>query len=144
MQMTRSTAAHLLETTSVIDAMSTGVINCPPDTPLCGVARLMVDHHIHAVYVFDYGFEDDENVTPWGLVSDLDLVAAAQGDFDTRSARDAAVTPLVTILSTDSLERAAEVMAEHGVSHLAVLDAARGRPIGVVSTLDVARTLVSA
>lgn len=142
--MTRSRAAHSLETTSVIDAMSTGVINCPPDTPLYGVARLMVDHHIHAVYVFDYGFEDDENVTPWGLVSDLDLVAAARGEFDTRSARDAAVTPLVTILSTDSLDTAAEVMAEQGVSHLAVLDAASGRPIGVVSTIDVARTIVNA
>jgi CBS domain-containing protein len=29
-------------------------------------------------------------------------------------------------------------MSEHGVSHLVVLDNAGGRPIGVLSTLDIA------
>jgi CBS domain-containing protein len=29
-------------------------------------------------------------------------------------------------------------MSEHGVSHLVVLDAANGHPIGILSTLDVA------
>lgn len=141
--MRSSGTTHSLDSTSVLDAMARGVISCPPATPLRGVARLMVEHRIHAVYVFDYGFEDDENVTPWGLVSDLDLVAATQGDFDSRSARDAAVTPLVTIRASDSLGEAAALMSEYGVSHLAVLDPATERPVGVISTLDLAQTLMN-
>lgn len=125
----------------VADVMTNGVINCPPATPLRAVAHLMVKHAVHAVYVFDYGFEDDETVTPWGLVSDLDLVAAARGDLDTLVARDAAVTPLITILATESLDRAAELMSGYGVSHLAVLDPISLRPLGVLSTFDLAREL---
>lgn len=40
--------------------------------------------------------------------------------------------------SDERLERAAQLMAEHGVSHLVVVDAADGHPIGVLSTLDLA------
>jgi predicted transcriptional regulator len=33
---------------------------------------------------------------------------------------------------------AAQLMSEHGVSHLVVIDSAGGDPLGVVSTLDIA------
>ncbi|HEX6762105.1 MAG TPA: CBS domain-containing protein [Gaiellaceae bacterium] len=139
--MTTSTSSSRpLATTSVAQAMTTGVINCPPETSLRGVARLMTRNRVHAVYVFDYGIEDDETVVPWGLVSDLDLVAAARGDFD-RTARDASVTPLVTVSASDTLDHAAQLMSEYGVSHLAVVDPTSGHPVGVVSTLDLAREL---
>lgn len=131
--------APRLETFRVADAMTTGVISCPPETPLRGVARLMVLRRVHAVYVFDYGEEDDEGPELWGLVSDLDLVAAAQGDIDSRTARDSSVTPLVSVRSDDRLDRATQLMAEYGVAHLAVLDPLSKRPVGVLSTLDVAR-----
>jgi CBS domain-containing protein len=120
--------------------MTTGVINCTPETPLRGVARLMTRNRVHAVYVFDYGFEDDETVTAWGLVSDLDLIAAARGNLN-RTARDASVTPLVTVAPHDTLDRAAQLMSEYGNAHLAVIDPASGRPVGVISTLDIARVL---
>ena len=128
-------------TARVADAMTTGLISCAPDTPLRAVAQLMASNRVHAVYVFDYGSEDDETTQLWGLVSDLDVVAAARGNVDKRTAGQAAVTPLVTISSDDRLERAAELMAEKGVSHLAVLDPTSKRPVGVLSTLDVARII---
>ena len=130
-----------LGTFRVADAMTTGVISCPPETPLRTVARLMALRRVHAVYVFDYGSEDDETVELWGLVSDLDLVAAAQGDIDRRTARDTSVTPLVSVRSDDLLDRAAQLMAEYGVSHLAVLEPMSRRPVGVLSTLDIARVV---
>lgn len=37
----------------------------------------------------------------------------------------------------ESLWRAAQLMKEHGVSHLVVVDAAAGYPLGVLSTLDI-------
>lgn len=118
--------------------MTAGVIHCRPDTPLRSVARLMARRQVHAVFVFDYGEEDDETVSLWGLVSDLDLVAAAREDVTHRTAGEMAVTPLVTVDRDDSLERACRLMAEYGTAHLAVLDPISGRPVGVLSTLDLA------
>jgi CBS domain-containing protein len=121
--------------TRVAAAMTTGVISCPPDTPLAEVAELMADRRVHAVYVFD-----DDAGELWGLVSDLDLVAAARGDLAHLTARDASVTPLVAVQADDSLDRAAQLLAENGVSHLAVLDAG-AHPVGVLSTLDLAQVI---
>jgi CBS domain-containing protein len=136
-----STASLRFATACVADAMTTGLISCAPETPLRAVARLMTRNRVHAVYVFDYGYEDDETTQLWGLVSDLDIVAAARGDLDEQTAGQSAVTPLVTVSSNDRLERAAQLMAEKGTSHLAVLDTASKRPVGVLSTLDIARVV---
>ena len=130
-----------LTATHVAEVMTTGVISCTPDTPLRQVAAIMADRHVHSVYVFDYGVEDDETTELWGLVSDLDLVAAGRKDIDLQTARDSSVTPLVCVRDDDSLDRAAQLMAEYGVSHLAVVDSATRRPVGVLSTLDIARVL---
>lgn len=124
---------------AVADAMTRGVISCAPATPLTSVARLMAEHAVHAIYVFDYGAEDDETVALWGIVSDLDVVAAAAAGRDGSTAGESAVAPLVTIWSSDPLADAARRMAETGVSHLAVLDPVTRRPCGVVSTLDIVR-----
>jgi CBS domain-containing protein len=120
--------------------MSPGVIHCTPETPLRNVARLMADRHVHAVYVFDYGFEDDETVELWGLVSDLDLIAALPV-IDERTAGNSAITPLVAVSLDEELSRAAQLMAETANAHLAVIDPLTGRPAGVLSTLDIARAL---
>ena len=55
-----------------------------------------------------------------------------------QTAGESAVTPLVYVSKLDDLRRAAQLMAESGVSHLAVVDPATDRPVGVVSTLDIA------
>jgi CBS domain-containing protein len=128
---------------TVADVMSRGVIHCEPETRLRTVARMMATYGVHAVYVFDYGDEADETVELWGLVSDLDVVAAACGDIDRRTAGGTAVTPLVTVTSSQPLYEAAELMAQKGISHLAVLDAQTRRPVGVISTLDVARAIAA-
>jgi len=121
--------------------MTAGIVSCPPATSLRAVARLMAEHRIHAVVVFDYGDEDDESVELWGVVSDLDVAAAAWSGVEGRTAGESSVAPLVTVRSDDVLRHAAQLMAENGVSHLPVIDAVSGRPVGMVSTLDVARAL---
>jgi CBS domain-containing protein len=131
--------APAFDRAAVRDAMSTGVVACSPETPLRAVARTMSKHRVHAIFIFEWGAESDEQATLWGLVSDLDLVAAANGDLDALTARQASVTPLLTVRSDDPLGDAAQRMAETGVSHLAVIDAATGRPAGVLSTLDIVR-----
>ena len=130
-----------LASAKVADAMTVGVINCTPETPLSEVARIMARYKVHSVFVYDHRDEDDETTELWGLVSDLDLVAAAWAGVDERTAGDSAVAPLVTVRSDDRLEHGAQLMAEHGVSHLAVMDETSGRPIGVLSSLDIARVI---
>jgi CBS domain-containing protein len=125
----------------VSDVMTEGLITCAPSTPLRGVARLMAAHRVHSVFVFDYGSEDDEAPELWGIVSDLDLVAAAWADVDEQTAGESAVTPLVYVRTDDDLRHAAQLMTESGVSHLAVVDPRTRRPVGVVSTLDIARAV---
>jgi CBS domain-containing protein len=126
----------LVEQQTVGDVMTPNVIHCTPDTPLREVARLMSDHHVHAVYVFD------DAVEIWGLVSDLDLIAALPV-IDERTAGSMAVTPLLTVSTDERLDRAAQVMSESANAHVAVIDLLTGRPAGVLSTLDVAGALAA-
>ena len=131
------------ETALVSDAMSPGVISCPPETPLRVVARMMSTFSVHSVFVFEHQQEDDEDMQLWGVISDLDLVAAGRLDVDTRTAGGSAVTPLVTVCSTEPLPTAAQLMAENGIAHLAVTDPGSKRPVGVISTLDIARSIAA-
>ena len=101
---------------------------------------MMTTYRVHAVFVFAGGREEPQ---PWGIVSDLDLAAAAWAGIDRRTAGDSAVAPLVTVAGDDALGHAAQLMAEHGVANLVVLDPATRSPVGIVSTLDVARAAAS-
>ena len=66
------------ELATVGDAMSHGVISCSRETPLRVVARMMATYGVHAIFVFRHTDEGDEAPHLWGVVSDLDLVAAAR------------------------------------------------------------------
>lgn len=117
----------------VRDAMHTGILTTDPGTPLRVVARLMSEQGVHAVAVAD----PDHVRRPWGIVTDLDVAAAAAEDTD-ESAADAVKQDVVTVSASDPLSWAARKMVEHGVSHLVVIDSATGHPSGILSTLDVA------
>ena len=121
---------------TVLDAMRLGVVTVAPDAPLREVARVMATYRIHAVVVSEI-----EGDRPWGIVSDLDLTAAVDKDFDKVRARDIWRSRLVTINADEQLGRAAELMTEHRVTHLVVVQAHSGHPVGVLSTLDLAGVL---
>ena len=123
------------ENARVQDAMRVGLFSCPPETPLRDVARMMATHHVHSVIVTDLGPEASGE-RPWSVVSDLDLVRA--GDATERTAGEVAATELVTVAADDRLAHAAQLMSEHDISHLVVVQPATGKPVGVLSTLDIA------
>jgi CBS domain-containing protein len=127
---------------TVADAMHWGLVHCAPDATLREVAALMTEAVVHCVVVLEL---PDDGAALWGVVSDLDLVAAATVRcLDDQRAGGTAMTPAVTALPHESLERAAERMTTHDVSHLVVVDDLRRRPVGVLSTLDLVRTLATA
>jgi CBS domain-containing protein len=124
------------EKATVVDAMRVGVVSCPPETSLREVARILATYRIHSLVVAEL-----EGGRPWGIVSDLDVAAAAGGDVDKRTARDVARAELVTVPADEPLSRAAQLMTEHEVAHLVVVQPHSGHPVGVLSTLDLAGVL---
>jgi CBS domain-containing protein len=140
----KTTVEPGLRSIAASDAMHAGVLSCPPETPLRDVARMMARYAIHAVAVYTEESEADEAIGLWGIVADEDLVrAAAEGDLESHTAGGTARTPLVMIYPHESLQRAAELMREHRVTHLLVVSSESERPLGVISTLDLARAVAT-
>jgi CBS domain-containing protein len=130
-----------LSTVLVATAMNHGVITCSRHAPLSDVARLMTERNVHCIVVVD----DEDARYPWALISDLDLTAAASvRQLNGQTAGATAATPVVMVSPDESVERAAQLMTEHGVAHLVVADRHSLRPVGVISTLDIAREAVVA
>jgi CBS domain-containing protein len=123
----------------VAEAMHPGVITCPHGASLRTVARMMAAYRVHCVVVFDEREEGDDGAF-WGVVSDLDLAAGLnENDIDDCTAGEIAGSPVVTVASDETLDRAAQLMTEHGSAHLVVVQPGNGIPIGVLSTLDLAQ-----
>lgn len=112
--------------------MHAGIICVSPETPLPALARVMAERRVHAVAISSAA----DGGRPTGIVSALDVVAAAANE-DGRTAGELAATELLTVSSLERLDHAAQLMAEHELSHLIVTDAASGQPSGILSTLDV-------
>lgn len=135
---TRARAPSLAEI-RVEDAMHRGVLTVPLEAPLEAVARMMATYHVHCIVALDEGSDDYERPRVWGLVSDLDLVSAALAeDVEGRTAGGSAATEVLTVSPNETVERAAQLMMEHGIAHVIVVDTFTNQPIGVLSTLDVA------
>lgn len=130
-----------LETLNVGDVMHKGVFTCSLHAPLSTVARIMAAHRIHAVVVWNEPTRN-EAAELWGVVSDLDLIkiAALENPSDRTAGRSAA-TPALLVTRDETLARAAQLMTEHEVSHLVVADRHTTKPVGVISTLDLAEIL---
>jgi CBS domain-containing protein len=127
----------------VEDVMHPGIINCPPQTPLREVAALMAEHNVHCIVVdgLARGPHHTERMV-WGILSDVDLMRAVGGAGLDSEAGEIAAIEVVTIGTKENIERAAQVMGEHDCSHLIVLAPDSEQPLGVISSLDVARGLV--
>jgi CBS domain-containing protein len=123
-------------TASVSEAMHHGLISCRPDTSLTTVAQMMATNHVHSIVVADTVTGQADEEKPWGIVSDVDLVGGGP-EAENLTAADVSSSAVATVDRDETVARAAELMTEHRTSHLIVVDS-RERPIGVVSTLDLA------
>lgn len=123
-------AEPLLDEITVADAMHRGIVSCSPTASLQEVAELLARYAIHCAVVVDDG------ATVWGIVSDVDLMRGLGSPVSLTAGNLAALEP-IAVAPDDGLRRAAQLMAEHDVSHLLVRS--EGAPVGIVSTLDVAR-----
>jgi CBS domain-containing protein len=124
-------SAQPLDGKSVRSAMQLGLFSCPPDTDLRALARMMVERSIHSVVV--RGLREG-----YGIVSDLDLLAGLE-DPRAQRAADVVCTDVISVRPDNTLETAAHLMAARGTSHLIVLSPETGFPVGMLSSLDIAR-----
>jgi CBS domain-containing protein len=129
-----------LEHATVSDAMHPGILACEPDATLIEVAQMMATHHVHCLAVIGISHEEPE-CGVWSVISDLDLVRAGTRDGDAPSARSIAQQPLLTVEPSTPLREAGELMLTHKVSHLVVTQPGTERPIGILSTADIAGVL---
>lgn len=128
-----------LQHATVSDAMHPGILTCEPDATLGEVAQVMATHHVHCVVVIGVSHEEPECFV-WGIISDLDLIRGGIRNGPA-TARSLAVQPIVVVEPSMPLREAAEEMLARGVSHAVVTDPLTDRPVGVLSTLDVAGVL---
>jgi CBS domain-containing protein len=119
-----------LDRVRVGDCMHHGIIACDPAAPLAEVASIMATHRVHAVAVHNGVYR------PHGIISDLDVIAAAAAG-DAPSASDIAVTEVLSVPTDCSLREAARLMAEHGVTHVIAIERSNGHPVGILSTTDI-------
>jgi len=134
---TPSSTTLFLDSATVGDAMHRGVLSCPFETPLATVARMMAAHHVHCVVGLGDVTEDDTRL--WGVVSDRDILATvATGEIARQTAGGSAATQVLTVGAHESLRRAAELMNDKGLTHVIVVEPGTDRPVGVLSTLDIA------
>ena len=143
LMLERGTEQRDLAEIEVSEAMHPGVLTCPLETSLRDIARMMSLYRIHAVVAYGEDNDDVDGPGLWGVVSDLDLVQASVGGELDRTARGTAVTPALTIAAEDTLQHAAQLMSEHEVTHLVVVAGGSKQPVGVLSTLDIARALAA-
>ena len=139
MNTSPNTSRRALADLHVGEAMHRGVLTCDREASLSEVARVMAERSIHCIVVAN---DSNDGGPFWGVVSDLDLVAAAiVRDLDAQTAGGTAASPVVMVTPTETLERAAQLMTEHATSHLVVVAVGLLEPVGVISTLDIAAAL---
>jgi CBS domain-containing protein len=100
-------------------------------------AKKMKDKNVSSLVVVD------ESGVPQGLVSERDLVRkVCTNDVSISTVKNKEVmsSPLITISSRSSLSEAADMMLQHNVRHLLVVDNDNvNKPIGIITPLDFTR-----
>jgi CBS domain-containing protein len=125
------------EVTTVADVMHQGVVTCPPEATLRSVAAILAREQIHAVVV-----AAEHETAARAVVTDRDVVFNhSRGELDRVTAGEAASVPTVTVRPDADLRQASQLMAHFGTSHVLVSGRGGGAPVGIVSSLDIARVV---
>jgi len=123
---------------TVLNALQMALIDCEADADVRSIAHAMADNSVHCVIVRGIERQDRRgNRIGWGIVSDLDLMAGLVPGFREATAGELAASEVIVVSPSDTLEHAAQLMAEHETAHAMVVDG--DQPVGILSTLDIAR-----
>ena len=119
-------------TETIRSVMTSKPVALQAGTTLVEAARAMRDHDVGDVIVLD-----DDRLR--GIVTDRDIVvrAVAEGRDPSRSILgEVSSGDVVAVAPDDPVDRAVELMRQHAVRRLPVVE--QGRPVGIVSLGDLA------
>jgi len=119
--------------TSIKEVMTRDVRACEPNATVVEAAKVMAQNDVGPVPIV----EDGRLV---GIVTDRDIVVrvVADGrDPNVTTVKEIASTNLVTVSPEDDLDEALNLLAEHQVRRLPVVES--DRLVGIVAQADVAR-----
>lgn len=133
----------MIVTTNVRDLMHSGVVRCDPDISLGKVARMLAEHHVHSLFIFN-----DEQL-PIGVITDYDVMAGEWLSGDPESlevmremtAKELMSSPVEMIEADTPASEAAQRMLAGGIRRLLVIE--KQQPIGVISVSDFLADIVS-
>ncbi len=128
--------ASQLTEKDVKSAMTSPVVTVDVESTVVEASKFMAEKSIGCVVVTDKD-------VPVGIITERDIVrriVAAEKDSRRTKVSQCLSSPLVTISSRETLEKAGVRMFEHGVRRLVVLD--EGRLVGIITSSDLARFLV--
>lgn len=109
---------------------------CTPDTGLQEVAKMMVDNDCGCIPIVD----SENSKKPIGIITDRDIatrvVAEGRNPLDL-TANDAMTKNVVTVTPQTSVEECCNLMEEHQLRRIAVVDQ-NGACCGIVAQADIA------
>jgi CBS domain-containing protein len=122
--------------------MTSPIRSCSTNLPLAAAVEVMAAERVHCPAVVEPATTQREEGRLVGIVTDLDLLAAAtEGGPQGLTLADVATDPAVIIGADDPLPDAATLMLEHGTHHVVLRGGAAGPPVGILSTLDLLRAI---
>jgi CBS domain-containing protein len=121
-----------VERHTVADVMSRGLFVCREGTPLAVVARAMTQHRSRSMVVVG------ETGQALGILTGIDLLAFDEQSIETQTVSQV-MRPPITIAPTASLAEAANLMIQHHIHRLLVIEPDRPQslPLGLISTSDI-------
>ena len=126
--------------TTIIDIMRKKLETIQGTASVQQAAKKMTDRNVSSLLIVD------EKGTPSGIISERDLVTKVCYNDRNASAvtnQEIMSSPLITISPKSSPSEAADMMLQHNVRHLLVVD--RGdssnsnKPVGIITPLDFTR-----
>lgn len=128
----------------VLDVMTSPILSCAPDLGVEDAAALMAAEQIHCLAVVEVPEDPAQPERFVGVLSDLDLVNALDGPAAAGAVAELAGAPVESVAADALLSEAVHQMHESRARHLVVVARGSGRPVGMLSTLDVLRALTDA
>jgi CBS domain-containing protein len=123
--------------TDLLKQKGNDVYSVPPETSIFEALRLMTDKHVGALLVIDHG-------TLAGIISERDFVRriAIEGACDlTLAVKNYMTTHLYTVTSSHSVSDCMQMMTDHHIRHLPVVDG--DQLVGLISIGDVVKQAIA-
>jgi CBS domain-containing protein len=115
----------------VKEIMTTDVKTIRPEDNIKRLAEMMVKNKIGSLVVVEGSGEVVGIATERDIIEDIILLGKSPEEV---KVRDVMTKDIITVNPGDTLEEAAEVMVEHKIKKLPVID--KGRLVGIVTATD--------